>query len=261
MNNLVIYCKSYRTDLALVTRLHESIQKYNIDDIPFYISCPETDLDLFRNALGTDTNIITDESILNNKINQSWHSQQVVKLSFWKTNLTKNYLCIDSDSEFIKEFKISDFIYNGDIPYTVCHEQKELLEWSTKFPNLYTHIYNGYSGDRLQIMKFFNRKGKLYDFGPSPVIFNASVLKSLQDKYMTPNNLTYNQLIYFCPSEFSWYGEWLLYDKTIPIYPSEALFKVFHYKEQYDDYLTTGYTLENLKLNYLGIVMQSNWKR
>ena len=60
---------------------------------------------------------------------RGWESQQIVKSSFWKLNLCKNYMMIDSDSYFIKEFTCDDFLYDDETPYTVMHEQKDLFSY------------------------------------------------------------------------------------------------------------------------------------
>ncbi len=110
MNDIVLYCKSYHKDIERVKILLNSIEQYNIDNIPFYISVPSQDISLFKNTLGTENyTLIEDELIANNS---GWAGQQVVKAQFWKLGLTKNYLCLDSDSIFIKPFFKSDFLLN-----------------------------------------------------------------------------------------------------------------------------------------------------
>ena len=84
MDNFVIYCKSYRNDLERVKVLAQSIERYNIDNIPFYISCPRADRDLFINNLPNFINIINDEDIVDGEINQNWKTQQIIKSQFWK---------------------------------------------------------------------------------------------------------------------------------------------------------------------------------
>jgi hypothetical protein len=66
MDSIVLYCKSYAPDVNRVQNLLESIIKYNKDNIPFYISVPESDIDLFKRTLGNDVIIISDESIYSN---------------------------------------------------------------------------------------------------------------------------------------------------------------------------------------------------
>jgi len=258
MDNLVLYCKSFHRDLDRVKILFESINKHNIDNIPFYISVPQTDLKLFKTHLNTP-NIIADEEIYSSP-DSGWTHQQIIKSNFWKLGLSKNYICLDSDSYFIKDFTIQDFIYQDDIPYTVIHEQKELFTWTVNKTNeLGFDPKLSYIEDRKKIMSLFNRNGKYYDFGPVPVIWSSKVWKSLEDNYITPNNIKFEDLIKYSPSEFSWYGESLLTFQSIPIYPVEPLFKVFHYPNQLLEYKQNSYTEEMISQNYYGIVLQSNF--
>jgi hypothetical protein len=118
----------------------------------------------------------------------------------------------------------------------------------------------GYNETREKIGALFNRKIKTnYDFGPSPIIWSSKVWKSLEENYLEPNNITFDQLIEYEPSEFTWYGEALLAFKPIDIYPKEPLFLVLHYALQYQQLKQQGYTLEDIKDCYMGIVMTSNW--
>lgn len=258
MNELVLYCKSYRNDVERVRTLLESVVKHNKSAIPFYISVPAEDVELFRNALGTsDYTLVTDDEICG-RFAQSWISQQIVKASFWKLGTCKNYVMIDSDSYFIRDFTVEDFMIEG-VPYTVMHEQKDLFHWTVK--NIQTLGFDpqkSFGECRLATMGLFDRKGRLYDFGPSPVIWSSEVWKSLEEKYIKPNDLTLEKAICSIASEFTWYGEWLLVDKTIPIWPVEPIFKVFHYLPQYQEYKNNGYTEEHWSRNYLGLVMQSS---
>lgn len=263
MNNIVLYCKSYLGDLDRAEVLTESVRKFNVENIPFYISVPTAHVSEFRGRLGSGVNIVEDESIYDHKAEESWHTQQIVKSNFWKLGLCKNYLMIDSDSYFIRPFYIKDFIVEGtlDTPYTVMHEQKDLFIWScNKKSILGFDPYEGFKNDREKIMNLFQRKGRLYDFGPGPIIWNYKVWQSLQDEYLTPNKLKFSDLIKEVASEFTWYGECLLASQCIPIWPIEPIFKFFHYPHQYQDFKRFGYSEQDFSKNYLGIVMQSNWR-
>ncbi len=256
MDIISLYCKSYNRDVDRVKILLDSISKYNEDNIPFYISVPQQDIELFRSKLGTNNyTLIPDEDIYQTDL-PGYLSQQIVKSNFWKLGLSTNYLCLDSDSIFIKPFYKSDFIFKGDIPHTVCHQQKPLFEWAVG--RLPFDPKNGFIKDKEKVMSLFGRKGVYYDFGPSPVIWSSKVWKHLEEIYIKPNNLTFEQLIQHCASEFTWYGEALL-NMKFPIYPLEPLFKVYHYSEQYGEDKSRGITVDQISKNYLGIILQSNW--
>ena len=253
-HKLVIYCKSYHKDVDRAKKLLDSINEFNVDKIPFYISVPETDIDLFKAKLGDNVNIIADETI--DTSNEGWKGQQIVKSQFWKLGLCENYLCVDSDCFFIKSFHISDFMFDDETPYTVCHEYKHFFEFMDKFP-LNFDPYESFANERLQIMEVFGRTGAIYDFGPGPTIWSCKVWQSLEENYLIPNNITFADLIEANGSEFTWYGEWLLYSQAIRLMPKGPLFKNYHYPHQYDFDKHYHYNLDKISKLYIGIGMQS----
>jgi hypothetical protein len=257
MEKLVLYCKSYINDYERFKVLLESINKYNVDNIPFYVSVPTKDVDLFKQLEGVK--VISDESIVNTS-SQGWVQQQIVKSRFWTLGICKNYLCLDSDCYFIKPFGFKDFMYDDQTPFTIIHEQKELFSWTVNKTNvLGFDPKDSYMRDRDKIMQIFGRSGKYYDFGPVPVLWSRKVWEDLENNYIKSNNLSFGDLINNSASEFSWYGESLLAFKSIPLYPIEPLFKVFHYAQQIQEYKNQGYTEQMIAQNYYGIIMQSNY--
>ena len=261
MENIVIYCKSYINDLERIKIQAESILKFNHDNIPYYVSCPESDYAKFKTALPNEVNIITDEEIVKQRFQQSWHTQQIVKMQFYKHIDTSNYVCIDSDSYFIRPFYKKDFIAVDSTPYTVMHQQKNLFQWTSRYKReLGFDPQQSFDDCRTKIGNIFDRNILVnYDFGPSPTIWSSKVWETLEENYLIPNKLTFNNLIEFEASEITWYGETLLAFKPIEIFPIEPLFMVFHYRLQYDQFIQQNYTEEDIASCYMGIIMTSNW--
>lgn len=261
MEDIVLYCKSYHKDLARAVKLAASIEKHNSDKIPFYVSCPSSEVSIFKKELPRFVNVISDEDIVKKTYFQDWKVQQIVKSQFWKYLDVKNYVCLDSDSFFIKDFSKSDFLVFDDVPYTVMHQQKNLFQWTARYRReLGFDPQESYNDCRTKVGQLFNRRFKLnYDFGPVPVIWSSKVWKSLEENYLQPNNLTFEQLIQYEASEFTWYGEWLLASKEIEIYPIEPMFLVFHYALQLEQFYNQGYTVEDISKCYFGIVMSSSF--
>jgi hypothetical protein len=259
MKNLVLYCKTFSRDIELVSRLIDSINQYNVDNIETYISVPGNEIKLFESRGFKNVTIIEDESVY--KTNTTgWCQQQVVKSLFYKLEIAENWVCIDSDAFFIRPFYITDFMHDKDTPYTVIHEQKELFSWTAINSKLLDFNPKlSFESDRKKIMQLFGRTGKIYDFGPIPTIWSSKVWQDLEEQYMIPNNITFEQMIQYCPSEFTWYGESLLRFKSIELYPAEPLFKVFHFKQQLHEYQQLNIDTDIISQNYLGIVIQSNF--
>jgi len=149
-------------------------------------------------------------------------SQQVIKSQFWRLfNHDITYLCIDSESQFIKDFYLNDFL-NDDIPYSVMHQNKELLQLAAN--KKIDKIGRSFFKESHLVKSIFNRSGPDYDFGPTPVIWSSKVWRSLDDNYLKPRSMNFWDAIEKVPSELRWYGEALLAYKAIPIYPIEPIF-------------------------------------
>ena len=139
MLNFVLYCCTFRKDLLRTVKLAESIHKHNKNKIPFYISVPADDVELFKKYLKEFDVIIFDEKdifVANPKLNiqqlyeiRGGLRQQVIKSEFWRLGISENYLVLDSDCIFIKDFLRSDFLAADGNPYTVIYQNKEFFQF------------------------------------------------------------------------------------------------------------------------------------
>ena len=192
MENFVIYVKSYAPDVQSTRRLKESIDKHNIENVPFYVSCPKEDIKLFKNTLGTEGyTLIPDEDIyqINKKLwypdptfRSGWRTQQIVKTHFNTLGVTKNYLCPDSDNFFINDFKKSDFMATKNTIYTIMvdaplqNKIKTELQKGTYYRTCYYRTVR-------ETRKMLDNTDltKMYDFGPPPYAWNCQVWGEIQD--------------------------------------------------------------------------------
>ena len=248
--NMVLMCKTYIKNLPALKILKESIDAHNTDKIPFYIVAPSADMDAIKSEIITGTedykiDVMTEEPLLEGKtLGQGWLDQQVAKLRFYKTNLCDFYLVLDSDSYFIKDFFVDDFMYDDETPFIVCHEGKAGTLLNTKFGNT-SAMY----GKEQFIKKFFGRKGKDYRFLTSPFMFSAAVCRALDEEFGAA------WCIELCSCEAAWHGEYLL--KSGAKYkPTEPFFEAMVYQGKLDLWRKLKITTKDISAQYLGIVMQ-----
>ena len=269
MSLLTLYCKSFRTDLNRVIRLVESANKHNKDKLPFYISVPSVDLKIFQDHLADlPVTLIADEDIIsaNPALDIAVFSQlpghigqQVVKSEFWRLNPTDSYLCLDSDSIFIRDFLTMEYLTSEGIPYSVITEAHDLqLSAMTRRKN---QVINNFKREASLTQKIFKRQGRAYSFGPMPMVWHKAVWKSLEDGYLKPNQMNFIDAIKFAPLESRWYGEALLKFQAITLLPCEPFFKVYHYAWQLDQDRKKGLNNEQLAQLYSGVIYQSSWER
>lgn len=269
MHRIVIYCKSYRNDVLRVRRLAQSIQEFNRERLPFFVSVPSADLPLFREQLaGHMVEFIADEQIIRANPGLDMDkvlalpggiSQQIVKSEFWRLGLCETFVCIDSDCQFIRSFGAPDFLAPEGHPYTVMHEAKELLQFAVN--NNLEKIYECFHQEHRILMDRFDRAGRAFDFGPAPMIWSSLVWKALDERFLKPRQMNFTDAILMFPAEIQWYGEAMLKFRPFPLMPVEPLFKIYHYEYQYAAGRRAGDTLERLARNFLGVCYQSNWNK
>ena len=268
MLNFVLYCCTFRKDLKRTVKLAQSIQRHNKTGIPFYISVPTGDVDVFREFLKDLDVIVFDENDIfqaNPKLNiqklyeiRGGLRQQVIKSEFWRLGISENYLVLDSDCIFIRDFDEANFIAIDNVPYSIIHEGRDVLQGTERFGP--KKIRQHFLADREPIKAALGRSGITYDFGYAPFLWSRKVWKSLDQNYLTPNGMNFLDAVLLCGSEFTWYGESLINFRAIPLFPREQLFKHYHYEHQLWADQILGYKEKLLALDYLGVVYQSNWE-
>jgi len=265
MSPIVLYCKSFHVDVLRVQRLARSVQLHNVERIPFYVSVPRQDVPLFAEKLaGLAVELICDDDILRANPRHDLErihalhgnvSQQIVKSEFWRLGLCENYLCIDSDAMFIRDFGHADFLSDDGVPYTTIDEARDLLE--TALGRGKPHVLENFASDAQRCQEVFGRRGRHFSFGPMPVVWSRRVWEDLERHYLMPREMTLADAIEQLPSEMRWYGEALLKYRSIPLLPCQALFKVYHYAWQRRGALSAS----ELPRLYLGVIYQSAWER
>lgn len=265
----VIYCKSYSRDLLRLNRLLTSIEKFNVENIPVFVSTPQSDYDLFQEINGHFKFVewVSDEKIIESNPRvprgiqlgkEGYIVQAIVRPEFWRLGFAENYLCIDSDSIFIRDFHLTDFVSPSDVPYTIFHQNKELLQSALNLGK--DRVVKDFLQETKSIKSIFGRSGPDYSYVPSPFIWSAKVWKSFDDNYLIPQGITIWDVVTRGLVEYLWYGEALLKYQAIPLLPLEPLFRVYHYDWQYYQLKRLGENPEKLKTLYFGIIYQSTWE-
>ena len=274
MSKLAIIVKSYLPDAYRAKRCIASLQKHNKDNIPIFLVIKKREEEDFLKILdNVKVEIIYDESIAQTPPMAGWLYQQIIKSQFWVTGLAENYVTVDSDVVFFKDYYISDFMFDDETPYIVMGERKDFLDeaWKLKRVNIHKDYQNrDMLGARLTkatkaIREFIpNKYNKFYDWGTAPYIFNSDVWKSFNDNYLVPNKITFTDLALILNqkglmSESCIYGEYYLYCNMKRVLPSSPYVKCYHDKSHWEWDKKQGISIEDLKPNYFGYAFQSNW--
>jgi len=250
MHNLVLFCKTFIRDLNKIKTLKNSIDKFNTDKIPFFVVCPENEIEIFKKQLITgkeeyELRFFTDEEVIGKELiikykDRGWVGQQFAKLLFYKKNVCNFYVILDSDLYFIQNFGINDFMYDDNTPYiSITEERKE---------------------EYVKIQEYLKRKGKAYGFVRLGQVFSSKLLCDMEENLLLKNNLTFEDLLEISPFEMQWYGEYYMLKRPFKLYPCSKLFKYFWSDEAYKKATREGLTVEDfIKEGCLGILMQTYW--
>jgi hypothetical protein len=248
--------------------LLESIDQFNQDKIPFYISTPQDQRAELTAILG-DVNYqwVSDESIIaaNPKAPQGIEktrsgslSQQAIKSEFWRLGISENYVCLDSDCVFIKSFSRSDFLASDGNPYTVIYQNKEFFQLAAN--RNYAKVANNLRVEGDTVKALFGRLGPNYYCPCPPFIWSAKVWRSLDENYLMPRNLSFWDISTESHPETLLYLEALLNYRAIPLNPIEQLFRIYYYDWHFFLQRRLGESFQKLTGNYLGVIYQSNWE-
>ena len=264
MSTFAILVKSHAPDAPYVQRLLTSFHRHNADSIDLYLVVPDTDVPLFAPLTGPLVSLVPESDFSDHLVTEplsgyatGYINQEIVKLAFWETGLADNYLCLDSDAEFIRDFRISDFMADDDTPYTFLSEDAELRvepeyyaeHWQAREPRLRRIQQEiGLDEDRLLTVH-------------GHAVFSTAVLRAFHERFLTPRNWDYADALAIAPLEPTWYSMWLQRDRTIPVIPREPVIKTFHNATQHLDYVLRGLTSDDVARGYVAVVVNSNYSR
>ena len=267
MEPIVIYCCSFARDVLRARRMAESVARHNRDCLALYVSAPREEVALFRDRLGSLATVIDRDAIVaaNPRLDMARlyalpgiKHQQVIKSDFWRLGLARNTLVLDSDCKFIRDFTRGDFIADGDVPYSVMHDGRDVLDFTSRHGP--RRVREEFLQCRMPIMREIGREGAVHDYGYAPYIWSGHVWRDLDEKHLAPRGETLADAIDRAPSEFTWYGEALLRFRSIPIHARGEYFRFYHYEHQFWRDRGNGITETQLARDWLGVVYQSNWE-
>ena len=264
MTTFAILIKSYRDDHEYVQRLLASIRRHNRDGIPTYIVVPDQDTELFAEFQALDVEVLSEESLARHLVREDaagltagYLNQEIVKLAFWELGLADNYLCVDSDAEFIRDFYLHDFMATPDTPFTFMSEDSELQ----CEPDYYRETWVPRLAKLEKVREAIGYRGPWLRTVHGHAVFSSAALRSFAEDFLTPRGWKYRDAVELCPYEPTWYTTWVLHATPISVYPREPIFKTFHNAGQHLDYVLRGVTDADLARGFVGVVVNSNYSR
>ena len=264
MTNFGILVKSHAPDHPYVARLVHSVQRHNITAIPVYIIVPDADLPVFEEFAGAEITVLGESTLGQHLVSESlagfsagYINQEIIKLSFWETGLAENFLCLDSDAEFIRDFTVDDFMFDENTPYTFLTEDAELISE----PEYFSESWKGRAEKLRRIKHEIGIADSRLLTVHGHAVFSSEVLRSFKHDFLGPRGWQYRDAVALSPYEPTWYNMWLQRNHTIPIHAREPNIKTFHNATQHLAYVLQGLTPEDAARGYVAVVVNSNYSR
>lgn len=264
MTELGILVKSYSGDFEYAQRLIASINVHNVDLLPVYVVVPEVDLLQFSQNNSDHIKILSENLFAEHLVHQDtagfspgYINQEIIKLAFWELGVCDNYLCVDSDAQFIRDFGRADFMALPGVPFTFLTEDRELQSE----PGYFVDTWQSRIKSLEKIKREIGYQGRWLLTVHGHAVFSAQVLQSFVTDFLQPRGWGYQDALAISPYEPTWYNTWLLHTGVIEIVPREPIVKTFHNSTQHLDYLLREVKTEDIARGYVAVVVNSNYSR
>lgn len=262
--------KTYGDDFNFARRLLESYSNHNIDGIPLFMVVPKSDVNRFQSLEYEGVSLIAEETIPCRRLpptlnprESGYTNSSVFKLAFHRLGLTDNYLCLDSDGVFIRDFTLEDFFHHDGLPFTVLVEDK-LLQSD---PEYYAQHWVGRQEDLegiAQYLKITNTQSLKTCHGFQ--IFQSRVLENFEKKVLSApkgrpdkQESDFVDLISLFAYETTWYNYFLQITEPV-IHEIEPLFPYVHSGRQLVEFQLFDKTNDDLAKGYIGVVVNGNFQ-
>lgn len=264
MDRLGVVLKSFAPDAEYAHRFLGSFTEHNADRMPLYLVIPDADEPEFSDFARAGATVIPESAFGRYLVDYPVHgnhpgyvNHQLIRMSFWELGLTANYLNLDSELVFVRDFRYSDFMYSEDVPYTFLSEDNEMRVepeyWHHTWSRRKVQLDNLKAAVELEDPRYLT----IHGMG----VYSSAVLRSLKEKFLEPRGMSYVDALEISPIPPTWYSFWLQKDRTIPIIMREPVFKTFHNASQHMEYVLKGITNDDIARGYVGVIVNSGYSR
>lgn len=274
MTSLGFMLKTFAGDAAYTERLVRSFTQFNKDDLPLFIVAPANDLEGFMHLEGSSVTCVSDESIPIRYLTAAdvspeladprpgrspvgYLNQGLSKLGFFKLGHLDNYVCLDSDTEFIRPFGRADFMSPSNVPWYFAQNYSDLAADPFYAPR--------YWNDREDCLTKVRETLGVDDYPRVTVhnslVMSSHVLQDFEEGFLAQRSLDFADLMKICSLEFFWYGVWMQRQKVLPLLQRGDLIRMVNHQGEHLALHSLGIRKRNLAQAYVGVIVNSNWSR
>lgn len=266
--------KTFAGDSAYTMRLIDSFNRFNVESLPLVIVAPKNDLHIFAECASPTVKLIPDEDIPVRYLTGAdipaasadprpgrspvgFLNQGISKLGFFKLGVFENYVCLDSDTDFIRPFGRSDFMSPSNVPLFFAQDYSDLAA-----DPFYSHRY---WQDREKCLSQV-REVLEVDDAPRVTVHNSLVMSSLilenfETDFLASKSWDFADLMKICNLEFFWYGVWMQKQRVLPILQCNDRVRMINHQGEHLALFSLGIRKKDLARGYVGVIVNSNWSR
>jgi hypothetical protein len=274
MNHLGFMLKSFRGDMDYARRNVESFNEFNRESLPLFLVVPKRDSELFSDLQGAHVTILADEDIPVDYLSPEtldpdladprpgrdpvgYLNQGIAKLGFHRLGLVNNYVVLDSDTEFIRDFGTKDFLTPDGIPFFFGQEYSDLAAdpfYRSRYWVPREEVYN-------LVREILGVTDPRRITVHNSQVFSTQVLSEFESDFLSKNNLDYRAIMQMGNLEFFWYGAWMQLNQSQSIIQRGDVIRMVNHQGEHLALHSLGIKKKDLASSYLGVTVNSNWSR
>jgi hypothetical protein len=266
--------KTFAGDAVYVERLVESFNQFNVEGLSLWIVAPDSDLPGFRYFASEFIQLVSDEDIPVRYLNEDsadlslvdprpgrapfgFLNQGISKLAFFKLGLLDNYVCLDSDTEFIRPFGRSDFMAHDTTPWFFAQDYSDLAADPFYRPRYWLEREKPL--DRVRERLGVEKVPRVTVH--NSLVMSSAVLEDFENIFLLREGLDFSDLMQMCTLEFFWYGTWMQRQQLVPLLQRGDLIRMVNHQGEHLSLYASGVRKRDLAEGYLGVIVNSNWSR
>lgn len=274
LTSLGFMLKTFGGDLDYTERLVSTFNEFNEEQLRLFIVAPDSDLQYFVHLESRTVKCISDESIpvryltvadvstelIDPRPGRSpvgYLNQGLSKLGFFKLGLLDNYVCLDSDTEFIRPFGRRDFMSPSGVPWYFAQSYSDLAADPFYSPR--------YWKDREDCLTKVRETLGVQDYPRVTVhnslVMSAAVLRDFEEGFLAAQSMDFADLMKICSLEFFWYGVWMQRQNVLPLLQRGDIIRMVNHQGEHLALRSLGIMKGNLAETYVGVIVNSNWSR
>lgn len=297
MSRNYLFLKTFAPDLERVSLLCESVEKYNIENIPLVVAVPGKDFEVFKKSLPEWVGLMAEEDIACFSINKrlpGWREQQLIKFMFGVSPGVDKYLVLDSDCQFIRDFSDFDlFGESSEIPLVLTERYYryskgndfslsvalgEIVPSAMDKEKVNFYFDGMFQIDRSLIgnkdvlskkptevgglinLSFGRKDSSKVFFMPTPIVWSSTVVSHMW-RFLRGEGLSFSDMLLYSPWEAIWYGHWALSNFRDKVKAIEPISIHFSSDEDIVDARNRGVTKETLSKNFIAITLAARHQK